>query len=158
MHQQCENTDGEWCEVKPRTRTPRLTEKSTPVDLSFDKLSDIVRTVLHDEPGCKAAYIYGSRARGTNRPDSDADVIVFWNYNPNKGHLKGLRAEIESRLGFQIDFVSCRLTKKWVSHDDERDHAYFDNVIQDARMIVGENLSISFLIDRSVKMPKLSRH
>lgn len=102
------------------------------------------------------AYIYGSRARQTNRPNSDADIIVFWKQAFDKDFLKSIRTMIEEDLGFKIDFVSCVFKRKWIDHNDLRDEAYFDNVIIDAKAVIGTE-SVKYLIDHSVKLPKLSR-
>lgn len=102
------------------------------------------------------AYIYGSRARQTNRPNSDADIIVFWKHAFDEDFLKSIRTVIEEDLGFKIDFVSCVFKKKWIDHNDQRDEAYFENVIIDAKSIIGTD-SVKYLIDHSVKLPKLSR-
>jgi predicted nucleotidyltransferase len=100
------------------------------------------------------AYIYGSRARGTNRPNSDADIIVFWRHEYDKEFLKSIKTSIEEALGINIDFVSCVYKKKWIQHNNDNEQAYFENVIIDAKSIIGLE-SINYLIDRSIKLPKL---
>jgi len=37
----------------------------------------LLRDALADVPGIEAAFIFGSRARGDARPDSDVDVLVY---------------------------------------------------------------------------------
>lgn len=124
---------------------------------SLDELIAIVTSQLEIyKKEIVGAYIYGSRARQTNRPDSDADIIVFWKHEFDKDFLKSIRDSIEKELGFKIDFVACVYKKKWINYVDQRDEAYFDNVIIDAKSIIGTE-SVKYLIDHSVKLPKLSR-
>lgn len=37
---------------------------------------EVVREVLRDVPGIKAAFVFGSTVRGGARPDSDVDVLI----------------------------------------------------------------------------------
>lgn len=39
--------------------------------------ADVLRDVLRDVPGVEAAFLFGSRARGDARPDSDIDLLVY---------------------------------------------------------------------------------
>jgi len=58
--------------------------------------------------GVAAAWLFGSVARGTARPDSDVDVAVLLAEDPPAG-LDGLRldleGEIERRLGVETQLV-----------------------------------------------------
>ena len=124
---------------------------------SLDELIAIVTSKLEMyKKEIVGAFIYGSRARQTNRPNSDADIIVFWKHEYEQDFLKSVRASIENELGFKIDFVACVYKKKWIDHTDQRDEAYFDNVIIDAKSIIGTE-PVKYLIEHSIKLPKLSR-
>ena len=61
------------------------------------------------EHGLAAVYLFGSVARGESRPGSDLDVAVLLESAPERGTFESLRldlrAEIESGLGQEIDFV-----------------------------------------------------
>ena len=61
------------------------------------------------ERGVAAVYLFGSVARGESRPGSDLDVAVLLEPAPERGAYESLRldlrAELESRLGQEIDFV-----------------------------------------------------
>lgn len=46
---------------------------------------DIIKAWASDEPLVREAYIFGSRARQTNRPDSDLDVAVKVVAQPGDG-------------------------------------------------------------------------
>ncbi len=53
--------------------------------------------------GATSLFIYGSRARGDHREDSDVDILV--DYDPNKKFslldLAGIKLVIEARLGLE---------------------------------------------------------
>ena len=151
-----EDDDG-WTTVTKRPKKIR-SERPPVRNIPRDELLSILRRILSRyEKYIEGGYVYGSRARGTNRIDSDADIIVFWRSIPDIDLLKQIRAEIEAELGFEIDFVSCWYTKHFIEHFDLRDQSYFDNVAIDAKQFIGKTISINALIDRSVKMPKLNR-
>ena len=61
------------------------------------------------EQGVASVYLFGSVARGESRPGSDLDVAVLLEPAPERGAYESLRldlrAELESRLGQEIDFV-----------------------------------------------------
>ena len=61
------------------------------------------------EQGVAAVYLFGSVARGESRPGSDLDVAVLLEPAPARGTYASLRldlrAEIETELGQEIDFV-----------------------------------------------------
>jgi predicted nucleotidyltransferase len=123
--------------------------------LSYYELVEIIysKLIIHKNL-IVGAFIYGSRARQTNNPDSDADIIVFWRQEYDVEFLKSIRDSIEEALDINIDFVSCVYKKKWIQHNNDNEQAYFENVIIDAKSIIGLE-SINYLIDRSIKLPKL---
>lgn len=57
--------------------------------------------------GIAAAYLFGSVARGTARPDSDVDVGVLYSGEPPRGlDAFRLEGEIESLLGLPVQVVT----------------------------------------------------
>lgn len=71
-----------------------------------------LRTMLPDlqtRYGVESLWVFGSRARGEGREDSDLDLMVqvppgrlsLWDYI-------GLEQEIEDRLGLNVDLVERR--------------------------------------------------
>lgn len=58
------------------------------------------------EEGAEKVYLFGSRANGTARPDSDYDIMMIKKHDENKWHEEGLRAyrrlirEVDQPLDF----------------------------------------------------------
>jgi predicted nucleotidyltransferase len=102
-------------------------------------------------------YIYGSRARKTNRPDSDIDLMVFWKKTiPEYDYLKNIKQELIDILQLNVDFVNMYITNKKNKVYDERDKCYYNNVIYDAICIYEiKSNNISDLIDLSIKLEKI---
>ena len=150
------NGSGEWTTVT-KIKKPKIVKPSV-TDIPRDELLLILRRILSPyNHRIVAGYLYGSRARETNRIDSDADIIVFWKSTPNIDLLKELRDKIEAELGFEIDFVSCVLKRSEIKHIDDRDEAYYGVIALDVVQFIGTTISIHALFDRSIKMDKLNR-
>jgi predicted nucleotidyltransferase len=65
-------------------------------------------TARAEREGIAAAYLFGSVARGTQRPDSDVDVAVLYDQDPPRT-LEGLGFdlgwELEDSLGLPVQIV-----------------------------------------------------
>jgi predicted nucleotidyltransferase len=151
--------DTTWCCVTKRARKEPKNKVITNNRMSFQELSEIVvRCLAPYNTSIIASYIYGSRARGTHRDDSDADIVLFWKIVPDLFDLYDIRTSIESALGFPIDLVSCVRTAKNVHHYNYSDLAYFENVTSDARQVTGNIISIMHMFESSYKMSSLRRN
>ena len=77
------------------------------------------------EQGVAAVYLFGSVARGEARPSSDLDVAVLLEPAPARGAYDSLRldlrAELESELGREIDFVMLNHAPPDLTHRVLRD-------------------------------------
>jgi predicted nucleotidyltransferase len=61
------------------------------------------------ENGATGVYIFGSRARGTNRPDSDLDLFIDYDAAgkvPNLFRLMQLEEEISAALGVPVTITT----------------------------------------------------
>jgi len=73
-------------------------------NLSFEELREIVVPIA-ERYGAERVFLFGSRARGDNRSDSDYDFYVAL------GRIKGLKlcgllCELEDALGDNVDIVT----------------------------------------------------
>ena len=81
---------GHMTKKNPKTVKPKV----EPPHIPFNELCDTLRQVLSKYSNrIVAGFVYGSRARETNRPDSDADLLIFWK---SRVHVDDLR-EIRTR-------------------------------------------------------------
>ena len=71
-------------------------------------VEDRLRSVLSRAPGVVCAYLYGSRARGTARRDSDVDVAVLLERDPPatfEGLPLDLEWELEREVGIPVQVL-----------------------------------------------------
>lgn len=80
-------------------------------------MTDDIRAALEPDPRVVAAWLFGSRARGDHRPDSDVDVAVLldppptgfvdhpWELEPAVSEATGLTAQIVVVNHAQADLV-----------------------------------------------------
>lgn len=101
-----------------------------------------------------AIYIYGSRARKTNRYDSDIDLMVFWKKSiPDDYILLNIKQELINKIKINVDFVNMYIINKINKIYNENDKCYYDNVINDAICIYEiKSNNITDLIDMSIKL------
>jgi predicted nucleotidyltransferase len=72
------------------------------------ELEAVIRAKFGGEPNVAAVYLFGSRARGTARPDSDVDLGVLYRSSPAATLLDqpfGQQVELSSELGAAVDIV-----------------------------------------------------
>lgn len=76
-------------------------------EYTFEELSQIVGTIAA-EYGILRVYLFGSRARGDNRPDSDYDFCVKAPKGMGLFKMGGFYGKLEEALGTEIDIVCER--------------------------------------------------
>jgi len=118
-------------------------------ELNYDILNNIkdinindiiVNTICNNNYNPEYIFLYGSRARKTNRSNSDVDLLVFWKYPvPSYNELLFLKELLTSNLKLGLDFVNMRITNKNIIVNDERTICYYDNVSRDAICIYTKN-------------------
>lgn len=62
-------------------------------------------------PQLKRVYLFGSRADGTNRDDSDVDLLLELEGTVTLLTLSGIKIEFEELLGLPVDVVESPLPK-----------------------------------------------
>ena len=84
--------------------------RPTPAEvlLQSDVLS-IASSIIQTYPSITSAYLFGSYAKGTARPDSDVDIALFF---PDLGWdnlvaIGGAQRDLESALGKKVDLTVC---------------------------------------------------
>lgn len=74
------------------------------VDHSFEELAEIVDGIAA-EYGMRRVFLFGSRARGDYRPDSDYDFCVTTGEDCTLFTLSGFYSDLKDALGSEIDVV-----------------------------------------------------
>jgi predicted nucleotidyltransferase len=102
------------------------------------------------------AFLYGSRARGTSKPTSDYDIMIF--FKKTQGQLDEtqrfykIAAELKVALEKPVDLVVMKCCNKWVNGHSEQDEIFFECVKYDAKCIFTEVVHGIELMDKSVKV------
>ncbi|MES2209394.1 MAG: nucleotidyltransferase domain-containing protein [Chloroflexota bacterium] len=68
-----------------------------------------LRAALATVPGAEEAYLYGSYARGTDRPTSDLDVLVVGSVD--RARLSERLVELEQDLGREVNVTAYERTE-----------------------------------------------
>jgi len=106
------------------------------------------------------AVLYGSRAIGTCKPDSDYDVMVFFKKSrfPFKETIDQRTArfykmanELKEALGKPVDLVVMKYIGKWINTHSERDTLFFNQVRCEA-ICAFKNQSGAEMCDMSEKI------
>jgi predicted nucleotidyltransferase len=105
----------------------------------FDSIIETVRLVAAGTgPGLVAVWLYGSAARGTDRPGSDLDIAVACEPDSLSRIREGVRdglQEAERQLGFCASVVAVD-TDDVLRHDADRD-PWWTSVVRDALVLLG---------------------
>lgn len=100
-----------------RMRLPGMAEVK---EYTFDELCRVVGDIAA-EYGMIRVYLFGSRARGDNRPDSDYDFCVVAPEGMGLFRMGGFYGKLEEALGAEVDIVSERAISGDFSREVLRD-------------------------------------
>jgi len=88
-----------------------MDEKGAGGDLTFDELCEVVAPIAR-KYGMLRVYLFGSRARGNNRGDSDYDFSVLAPKECGLFKFCSFISDLEDALGKKVDAVSENATFK----------------------------------------------
>ena len=105
-----------------------------PIDITAEQRKIVLALLERHLPGT-GAWVYGSRANWTSRPQSDLDLVVFATPEQN-GRVSDLREAFEeSNLPFRVDlFVWDAVPEQFREHI-KRDHVAL--AVEDKRVVEG---------------------
>lgn len=92
-------------------------------------LLSALRRALRTERGVRLAVLFGSTARGDERPDSDVDVLVLPDDRDPLGPA-GLAVRLERALGYEREVQVMRLS------DAERKPYMLADILREGRVLV----------------------
>lgn len=98
-------------------------------------LKEIKRIVLEKEPTAKI-YLYGSRARGTMRPDSDWDLLILLNKDKITADLEKSVTYPLYDLEFEIGEVISPMVyseKEW--RTKHRITPFYANIMREGKLL-----------------------
>jgi predicted nucleotidyltransferase len=98
-------------------------------------LKEIKRIILEKEPSAKI-YLYGSRARGTMKPDSDWDLIILLNKDKITSDLEKNVTYPLYDLEFEIGEVISPIVyseKEW--NTKHKVTPFYANVMREGRLL-----------------------
>lgn len=81
--------------------------------LSLAEIKAVARSVCAEHPVARLE-LFGSRARGLGRPNSDVDLMVEFLPEANPGLLAmgALQDDLQQQLGLRVDLVSRRAVER----------------------------------------------
>ena len=153
-----DNITNEWTIVSYKQNINKKNTKPNNKNHNNTELNNIIINTIHDNNYYpEYIFLYGSRARNTNRITSDVDLLVFWKYPvPTIDEILYLKELLIFNLKLGLDFVNMRITNKNIIVYDERTICYYNNVCLDAICIYKKdntkNININDLLDISERI------
>jgi predicted nucleotidyltransferase len=86
---------------------------------------DVLTDVAADNPDIRAVYVFGSRATGRARADSDVDVGVLYGRSQSTTAPVALAERIETALGGHVDVVDVARASAFLALDIVRGERVF---------------------------------
>ena len=72
--------------------------------MTIEKLKEVMILVSKKYP-IERVYLFGSRADGTNKNDSDVDLIIEFSETISLLTLSKIRVQLEEMLGLDVDVI-----------------------------------------------------
>ena len=90
--------------------------------MSTQMMNEKIAAYFKTQPVLKA-WIFGSFARGEEKPWSDVDILVQYDRQQPIGLLKiaGMKVDLENLLGNEVDLVEEGTLRPWVVESVNRD-------------------------------------
>ena len=90
--------------------------------MSTQMMNEKIAAYFKTQPVLKA-WIFGSFARGEEKPWSDVDILVQYDCQQPIGLLKiaGMKVDLENLLGNEVDLVEEGTLRPWVVESVNRD-------------------------------------
>ena len=101
----------------------RFSPRSEHGDVLVAKRGAVI--ALAQEHGMSNVRVFGSTVRGTDRPDSDIDLLMDLDPSVSLFTLARLEIALQRLLGIDVDVVSARSLKPW----------FADNILREARVL-----------------------
>lgn len=87
--------------------------------MTLDQLKKAILEVIKNYP-VKKVSLFGSRARGDNRPDSDVDLLFeFSSDKVGLIMLSGLKIDLEEKLKLNVDVIHAPIPKTSILEIDK---------------------------------------
>lgn len=102
-----------------------------------DALIDNLRAWLAGRPGVVCAWLFGSRARGSERPDSDVDVALLLDHEPAStlaDSAIAMAGELEAAVHLPVDVVVVNRAPVDLVHRIMRDGILIEERDRSARV------------------------
>jgi uncharacterized protein len=99
----------------------------------MSELGQHVAAVLQPMQGVRVAWLFGSRARGTHRPDSDLDLLVVYHRALDSAAREKLRRTLVYELSGVLDAVGESAD---IADADEADSAVAFNAVAEGELLV----------------------
>ena len=88
------------------------------MDMTIDDIAERISPVAR-EHDLHSVWLFGSRARGDNDPDSDVDLLIDGFYG-SLTRLSGLYLDFKDALGTELDLVTLDGIRENVEHPNPR--------------------------------------
>lgn len=134
---------------------PILSQLFAAEEARFDAVLDAIRAAANDV-GVAAAWLYGSVAKGEDRPGSDVDIVVV----DGSGDSEVMTAKVREALREKEDALRFSASVVGVDHADvmrlaRENDPWWANVVRDAVPLLGPD-PVSLMSRLSVKKRKLA--